>query len=279
MIRLKIKVPFYKVFGFFQYYNYLQDTGTVNVYIGRQIKQFGYNYSFKFGEEKFWIGFRHNTEKATDEHTYLYLEFNPNKAMENFLLKRILNEFYWDFENVVVVSCDVAKDLRCNIANVFYDNKKKRLVKQFISDKGKTIYIGKDDGRTKIYDKAKEQGLKGIEWTRFEVSIRIEHNLYNVKSFSYNKELPSIMVAENSLFIKAEERAIIYALMDNIVELKELKRTTKNKIINIMESFKVGITINKKEITDLLVGLKEKIKLIIDNYIIEKNEVEYNPFI
>ncbi|UWG95522.1 hypothetical protein LPY66_11370 [Dehalobacter sp. DCM] len=248
MIRLRCKRSYAEIEEFFNKHTEY-DNVFIEFYIQSKAAAFGYNYKIMTNDGSFWMGCGHNSEKR-GLNTNLYIEYNPNKLQNNAFLQKVLSVFF-RYPKTEIISCDIAKDFSLPMINFIGDMKRKREVKIFNTSKGKTIYIGKGDGRAKLYDKAKEQGLKGVDWTRFEVSLNIGRELYRMDTFGYKGDLPSVFYAEQSLALDAEEKAVIYALSDNVINLNEFSRRKRDKYKEILSNFK-EISFSSKEIYQVL---------------------------
>jgi hypothetical protein len=247
MIRLRAKYSWEFIERFFNTTNY--ENAIIEFYIQSKISAFGYNWRIITLDGSFWMGAGHNSEQR-GANTHLYIEYNPNKLGQNEFLKRILKHFF-SRPRVEIISVDIAKDVYLPISNFIVDMASKREIKIFNTTQGKTIYVGKGDGRAKVYDKAKEQGLKGVDWTRFEVSLKIEKPYGKMNIFAYGGNLPSIFMVDDNIFIDAEERAVLHALRDNVVNLNDFTRRKKDKYKVLLEGMK-EIVFDSKEIYVLL---------------------------
>lgn len=138
------------------------------------------------GEYSYWIGYQHNSENDV-KNANLVIEYNPNKCPIDGLLEYILNEFFANLKTEIV-SLDIAMDFEINIRDLLIDKFRKQGFKMF-SNGGDdvTYYIGKGDGRTKIYNKARELGIEG-DLTRYEVSKDIRQTIGSVLNPEYRFE-------------------------------------------------------------------------------------------
>lgn len=185
----------------------------------------------------YWIGFHHNSEKPTDKHN-LVIEFNPNKCLLHGLLDLILSTFF-NTLSVEVVSIDVAMDIPININRLIIDKYRKHTYKLF--DNGgddKTHYLGKGDGRIKIYNKAREMGIEG-DLTRYEISKEIRLPIGSVVSEGYvfNGELIPLGYI-NGEGINTDDKTLYsqYWAVLNGYPINELTRRYREKVRKLINN-------------------------------------------
>lgn len=203
---------------------YLDDGGNSRVsYIGQ-------DYSY-------WVGFHHNSEKPTDEYN-LVIEFNPNKCLLHGLLDLILSAFF-NSHSVEVVSIDVAMDMPVNINRLIIDKYRKQIYKLF--DNGgddKTHYLGKGDGRIKIYNKARELGIDG-DLTRYEISkdIRLPIGLVIDDRYKFEGELVPLGYIEGES-MNIDDRTLYsqYWAVLNGFPISELSRRYREKVRKLINN-------------------------------------------
>lgn len=220
-------------------FDYLDSSGNSKVsYIGEY-------YSY-------WLGFHHNSEKPTEVHN-LVIEFNPNKCLLHGLLDLILRTFFNTF-SIEVVSIDVAMDIPININKLIIDKYKKHTYKLF--DNGgddKTHYLGKGDGRIKIYNKAKELGIDG-NLTRYEISkdIRLPIGSVISEGYEFEGELVPVSCLEGK-DIEFEDKTLS-ALFWAVVEgypVSELSRVYRDKIRKLIREY-TELEFDKKKISQTI---------------------------
>lgn len=225
-------------------------------WITDKIMQFKYNWVIEIEEGKsFYFGFHHNNEKK-DMHEGKYnltIEFNPNKLKDNKLVLKILalsNNWY-------IKSFDLAFDLRININDIIYDMSGRNIEK--IENRGfdnKTISVGKNDGRFKIYNKKKESDLDILgDLTRVEISREMEDfPIKNTKILEYDNIFPSIYLNNYIVsFSNYEDKTLLGLLyaVQNGFPLKNLTKTYRKKIKDLLEGGN-KIKFSNKLCTDLL---------------------------
>ena len=225
-------------------------------WITDKIMQFKYNWVIEIEEGKsFYFGFHHNNEKK-DMHEGKYnltIEFNPNKLKDNNLILKILALS----DNWYIKSFDIAFDLRININDIIYDMSGRNIER--IENRGfdnKTISVGKNDGRFKIYNKKKESDLDILgDLTRVEISREMEDfPIKNTKILEYDNIFPSIYLNNYIVsFSNYEDKTLLGLLyaVQNGFPLKNLTKTYRKKIKDLLEGGN-KIKFSNKLCTDLL---------------------------
>lgn len=211
-----------------------------NEYTTPRISKYFYNYDIEIEEGRsFWFGFLHNTEKRNENNEYysFSIEFNPNKLKDNKILMYILGlSGEW-----VLKSLDLAMDLKINILDLNVDFSGKRKSSIFLNGyDNKTIYLGKGDGKIKIYNKKIESNLDMLgDLTRVEVTSRFDDfPINNIKFFKYNSKFPTIYLNQYIYSLSDyEDRtllAVLYAVQSGF-PLKDLSRVYKKKVKNLLQ--------------------------------------------
>lgn len=209
----------------------------------------------KFGQAfSYWLGFHQNSENVGDNH-YLVVEYNPNKCVIYGLLEVILRAFF-SHDGVIVASLDIAMDFEVNINRLIIDKHRKQVYKLY--DNGgddKTHYLGKGDGRLKIYNKARELGIDG-DLTRYEVSKKISMTIKEVVSsgYQFQCEIPPLSTIDETVVIDDSSLYCQYWAVVNGFPIEQLSRIYKTKIRDILKT------------TTILHFEKEKISSTIRQY-------------
>lgn len=225
-------------------------------WITDKVMQFKYNWVIEIEEGKsFYFGFHHNNEKK-DMHDGKYnltIEFNPNKLKDNKLVIKILSLS----DDWYIKSYDIAFDLRININDIIYDMSGRNIEK--IENRGfdnKTVSVGKNDGRFKIYNKKKESDLNILgDLTRVEISREVEDfPIKNTKILQYDNIFPSIYLNNYIVsFSNYEDKTLLGLLyaVQNGFPLRNLTKTYRKKIKDLLEGGN-KIRFSNKLCTDLL---------------------------
>lgn len=256
MLRVKTYIDYDKYSNLdFYLRTYFKDN-IKKFWITDKIMQFKYNWVIEIEEGKsFYFGFHHNNEKK-DMHEGKYnltIEFNPNKLKDNKLILKILALS----DNWYIKSFDIAFDLRININDIIYDMSGRNIER--IENRGfdnKTISVGKNDGRFKIYNKKKESDLDILgDLTRIEISREMEDfPIKNTKIFEYDNIFPSIYLNNYIVsFSNYEDKTLLGLLyaVQNGFPLKNLTKTYRKKIKDLLEGGN-KIKFSNKLCTDLL---------------------------
>lgn len=210
-------------------------------YTTGKISEFFYNYIINVDDDKsFWFGFLHNTEKREDGEKEVYnftIEFNPNKLKDNKIILYILGltgDWY-------VKMFHIAIDIPINITDLIVDFSGRREMRIFsCGNDNKTIYLGKGDGRLRVYNKKIESDLKiQGDLTRIEIVREIEDfSIKRIAFFKYDKNFPSIYLNKYLYSLSDYEDktlfAILYAVQSGF-PIKNLTKTYRKKIKNLLE--------------------------------------------
>lgn len=253
MIRLKVKVPHI----YFEHYNkmYLSLDPRVNYYEKFSFKDYRHNWHIQeqspFGEEySYWLGYKHNSE-GVNTSSYLVIEFNPNKCSMYGLLDSILKTFY-KFDFVTVISLDIAMDFEVNINKLIIDKYRKQVYKLY--DNGgddKTHYLGKGDGRIKIYNKAREMGISG-DLTRYEITKKIDLSIADVCKDDYSFDCEVLPIGYmNDVPVSDKTLCSLYWSVLNGYPIDNLSRVYKDKIRAIIDS-NTEIKFDKEKISQTI---------------------------
>lgn len=247
MVRLRIRIESSDVKSFFDKYSCNSD---VSYYETTQFTKYKHNWLFttmdyeSFNKSSkgvsFWVGYQFGSEQKSNKH-WLVIEYNPNK---NDITRGYLNDILLRFFNcsalVEIVSVDIACDMPINIKTVYCDKGGKQLKKVFdYGGDNRTIYLGQGNGRIKIYNKAREMGLEGVELTRYEISIsNFEHLPVSMSDVDISAciNLVPIYCIDSYQFdmaLNGTDKALVYAVL-NGYPLEDLPRDKRGKIKKIL---------------------------------------------
>lgn len=239
-----------------------------------RIMCFHYNYVIEVEEGKsIYFAFMHNTEKIKfdkkDELFNFTIEFNPNKLKNNSLLLFLLNiSMKW-----FIKSYDLAFDININILDIIHDMSGRSFERiECYGGDNKTIYLGKGDGRVKIYNKKKESNIDILsDLTRIEISREINDFSINfINDFKYDGNFPLLYLNQYiyslSDYNDKTLLAILYAVQNGF-DIRNLTKTYKNKIKNLL-SGGYKIAFNKDICSDV-------IKKVIYYYFKDKNIFDF----
>lgn len=209
-------------------------------YTSARVTNFFYNYVIEIEEGiSFWFGFLHNTEKREEVNEFynFTIEFNPNKIKDNKILLYILGLT----GNWYIKSLDLAMDLKISILDINLDFSGRQEMKVY--SKGyddKTIYLGKNDGRVKVYNKKRESNLNILgDLTRIEISRSFDDfDIKNMVFFNFGERFPNVYLNSYIYSLSDYEDktllAILYAVQNGF-PIKDLTKTYKRKIKKMLE--------------------------------------------
>ena len=170
------------------------------------------------------------TSKAETNEQLITIEFNPNKCLPGstslvYLLNRLNNR-------LKIRRFDLAIDIPFNILNLNFENLTKRSSTVLYEyQDNRTIYFGKGNGHTKIYNKKIESNLD-FELTRYEITREIDCPVSMINGFpdiTFNF-LSCNLMPYNEHTDNKTHNAIAYAL-NNGYHFKDLSRDMQKNII------------------------------------------------
>lgn len=170
------------------------DSEYTSFYTSSQMSKCKYNYIYGSGDGAIYLGVVPNWKKEEKHTKSIVLEYNPNKACP-----MMSNVFDWLFKtNKVswhVMSVDIAADMSLEYSNIVMLKRDKREEFHNIGHSAiETRYLGAlGHGHIKLYDKAKEQKLKGVNWSRFEITLKEKNTLApTLECFSETCKIPKL---------------------------------------------------------------------------------------
>lgn len=243
-------------------------------WLSGSIQCFHYNYLVEVEEGKsIYFGFMHNTENPKiNKEDALYnftIEFNPNKLKDNSLLMHLLNisgDWY-------IKSYDLAFDICINILDLITDMSGRNFER--VDNRGydnKTIYVGKGDGRVKIYNKKRESDLNLLgDLTRIEISREMDDfEIRKTVILNYDNVFP-IVYTNNYIYSFSDYNdkttlALLYAVQQGF-PLRDLTKTYRAKIKSMLEGG-YKIKFDNKVATEVL-------RKTIYYYFIKNNKIHW----
>lgn len=255
-VRMKVRYPVcsYKVNGlliegvadFMKKYEY--DICVDYKYMTR-FDSYAHNFNFtdinSDGDEcRIWLGIGHNSlpkDSSSLSKIDVTIEFNPNKCVGSLYLRDLLDKFFKDNKMVEVKSFDVAIDIPINISNLKPVLRGNRCYKpQFYGGDNQTHYIGarNSDGHIKIYNKSRERGIKGVDLTRYEVTVKPDTTIDNMCGlYGINPGLFIDLICVSCQFdfnLTGTDKVLLLACMEHPEYLKELSRDKQKKIKQLL---------------------------------------------
>lgn len=169
-----------------------------------------------------------------DKNVGMRLEFNPNKYKEN---EKDLYRILAHCRDLEFSRRDIALDIYGENMNDFsfidYAGRK-RIEYKTASYELETLYLGAPDSdeRIRIYDKAKERGIKDKKWFRIEAQIRRE----KARAMPYNP-FTKIKVTKKNDFegYDIRTKAMLFYLQANEDGWQELSKPARLKYKNILK--------------------------------------------
>lgn len=259
MVRLLVKLRPGEFQTIFDYQARMPD---ISFYMSNRAKDYHNNIVVKKKEYSYWMGYKHNS--STDNVDFV-LEYNPNKVHDDELINYILSNYFnkvtcYDVKySPRVCSVDIAVDINVNILNCLVFKQTRGRYMFYSGNTGRsddyTIYIGKGDGRVKVYNKALERGLD-YDLTRYEISLKLDKTLQNIRMVKVDVEKsPILKIIDMQLGIDAETRATINGFLQEpylINQLSQYKRKKYREMIDNCVDFKLDSREIKKVIIEYI---------------------------
>lgn len=199
-------------------------------------KDYKYHFKFDDGVQNFWFAYDFAlTDKASEESRTFVIEYNPNKnKLEGVLLKVLRYIEMKRCSQWLVKGGDIAIDLKgVRRDSVFYDKKYYKHTVEYIDNDSRTSYIGhRGWGATKIYDKAKEQGMTG-DWTRIEFTVKMGFELQYFRAYNgdcINMTIPDISVIDYMNLEDIKLRSYFHYVASGLGTIDDFGRRIKEKL-------------------------------------------------
>lgn len=246
MIRLSVKLQSGEFQTIFDYQARMPD---ISFYMSNRAKDYHYNIVVKKNDYSYWMGYKHNSSMENKD---FVLEYNPNKVHNDVLVNYILSNYFnkltcYDIRYLPkVCSVDIAVDIDVNILNCLVFKQTRGRYMFYSGDTGRaddyTIYIGKGDGRVKVYNKALERGLD-YDLTRYEISLKLDKPLQMIKMLRVDVETkPILKIIDMQIGIDPELRATLSGFLQEpylINQLSQYKRKKYREMIDNCVDFKL----------------------------------------
>ena len=208
-------------------------------------------------EGNVYIGFEPNwlSERGRSARTVI-LEYNPNKVKLSEV-KRLL-EFPFKAREIDFMSVDIAVDMDCvelsDLVVKKWDNRVKYV--DFGSSDVETKYLGAiGHNHIKIYNKALEQKIKDIVWTRFEITLKKvgKYMNFEIPPFHlpklYNRNFQSSLIFEQ---LDNKDKFYFYSYLNNPELLQLLNFRTRKRVLSLVDDYLSEVVISESEIRSVL---------------------------
>lgn len=191
----------------------------------------------------FYIGFEPNWKPFDAHIKYGRIEFNPAKVSENLEFQALYFELMKYISNrgilgnkAVPVRFDLAIDLPVSRDRVFMlkDNRTYKEYSNSLTDR--TQYLGKHNnhGFVKVYNKAMELKLNGVDLTRLEVTV----DYFKRSAEEVQKLIPKMYLLDSFQFplgINGTDMVLLTGVMHDFQLLKVLPHVKRKKIEGYLE--------------------------------------------
>lgn len=235
--------------------SFLQELGCCNFdkyYESNQITKCKHNFLFGDGDGVVYVGVVPNWIKEERFDKDIILEYNPNKV-NPFLIKELSWLLHHNKACIDVMSIDFAIDFRLPYK---YFRMLKRDKREYMCSIGhsevETQYLGAlGHNHIKLYDKAKEQKLKDIDWTRLEITCKEIKSLSSQLKDFYCMSFPGLLIVNTDinfdiLQLSDITRIVLESIIQDVSVLYTIKKYDTRKkyeqlLFDFFNSYQVDI--------------------------------------
>ena len=249
--KVKLKFFYIKTPRVQDFLNSLSMAEFTTHYDSNKITKCKHNFVWGKGDGSVYVGIIPNWETEEKSDKNIVLEYNPNKV-NPFLIE----ELAW-LKNIPqvlikVMNFDVAVDMPTPYRTVRMLKRDKREYQCEIGhSEVETRYLGElGHNHVKLYNKAKEQKLKDMDWTRFEITCKkINSFSCTLKEFEENIKIPTLYYVCSQI---------------NFSEFELLNDTTRIVLESIISDINVLYTIKNYRLRKKYEGLLSQYLNFID---------------
>ena len=228
-----------------QFLNGLEYDVTYTYYHSNSVTKCQHNFLFGSGDGAVYVGVVPNWKTEEKHDKNIILEYNPNK-INPFMLDRLSWLQNIHRHNIKLMSFDIAVDFDLDYSLV---RMLKRDVREYFAILGhsepETRYLGAlGHNHVKLYNKAKEQKLDGVNWTRFEITNKEIDKLYcGYNEFKASLSLPKLYYINNQISmeefnLKDVDRIVLNSIIQDTQILYTLKNyRTRKKFEGLLDKF------------------------------------------
>lgn len=222
-------------------------------------------HNFVFGDSgSIYIGIVPNWKKEDRYDKNIILEYNPNKV-DPFMIDELSWLKTFPSYLINVMSIDFAVDM-----NIPYSELRmlKRDKREYMCSIGhsevETRYLGElGHNHVKLYNKAKEQKLKGVDWSRFEITCKKINSLgCSLKEFEC-LNIPSIYSICNQLDFNYQQlngitKIVFESIVQDVENLYLIESRTRKKYEKMLNEYLNAIIIDTREMYKVYVDYAQQ---------------------
>jgi hypothetical protein len=262
------------------------DMEYTNYYESNKMTNCKHNFNYGEGEGGIYLGVIPNWRKEERHDKNIVLEYNPNKVdpfmFDTFAWLTKLPLISWR-----VMSFDIAVDVMIPYNTVCM---LKRDMREYMCSVGhsdvETRYLGTfgANGHIKLYNKAKEQKMEGLDWTRFEITIKkINHPTPTLDDFKKACKVPTLY--RKDIQLSTTETSDIWNLaLETVIQDTTLLYTIKNyrsrkKMEQLLHEVLESIPISVEDMYETYINFFEELvaaKLEVSDEYVDIDRVFFN---
>lgn len=257
-------------------------------YMSNALTKCKHNFLFGDDEGRVYLGIEPNWRSSHKDDKSLILEYNPNKV-NPFLFSDLLWLKDYPLAFIRVCSFDLAVDIDVEYRMV---RMLKRDTRESWCKIGKrhveTQYLGQlGHNHVKLYNKAVEQKIKDVAWTRFEITVKEINSLScSLKEFEDSIKLPQLYSIQEQLdfeYLKIDDiqRIVLDSIISDIDVLYTIKNyRTRKKYTELLNKFLCPLDISLNSMykayirfSSEMFGSKENFEFVDVSSIMAQNSI------
>lgn len=244
--KIKLEFQWIKVARVQDFLDRLSMSDYTVYYESNKLTNCKHNFKFGEGDGAIYLGIIPNWENESRSDKNIVLEYNPNKV-NPFMLKELVWLKNIPKACIKVMNFDVAVDMPIPYSAIRMLKRDKREYQCSIGHSNiETQYLGElGHNHVKLYDKAKEQKIKDMNWSRFEITCKKINSLSStLKEFEELIKIPVLYYVCSQISLDEYEqlndstRIILESIINDINVLYTIKNyNTRKKYEKLLNQY------------------------------------------
>lgn len=250
--KIKLEFQYIKTNRVQQFLDNIQYDINYKYYTSNNVTKCQHNFIFGEGEGTVYCGVVPNWKSENKHDKSIILEYNPNKV-NPYLFDKLSWLLNVNKYCIKVMSFDIAVDMNVEYK---YLRMLKRDKREYFGILGhgevETRYLGAlGNNHVKLYDKAKEQKLEGVAWSRFEITVKDINSMFcSLGEFKSVVKLPQLyyvngQIGMEEMKLKDIDRIVLESIINDVQVLYTIKRyETRKRFEGLLAKFLSAIKLD-----------------------------------